>query len=232
MKRMNLIKTIVATGTVAALSVSMLSATVIAGSFVTTDKGIWYKNDDGTYPSSVWKWIDADGDGQYQCYAFDENGYVYVNTTTPDGFTTSADGSWIQDGVQVARTASEDLTDVALVKAAKGGGTASKQSTTTTKAGTTTTITDTTMKVGTITTGVDSSEVVVNKHTITRSASAGSGVTVSEPDMSQTSFDTNGPSVPESAVTSTAAPTTDTSTINVLGPDGQASTGNEADEDY
>ena len=118
MKKMNLIKKIVATATIAALSVSMFAGTVIAGQFVQDEVGVWYKNDDGSFPKSVWQWIDADGDGKFLCYGFDENGYVYSGTTTPDGYTTAADGSWIQNGIAVARTALENLDTNAIIDAA------------------------------------------------------------------------------------------------------------------
>ena len=33
--------------------------------------------------------------GSTRCYAFDSNGYIYTNTTTPDGYTVNADGAWM-----------------------------------------------------------------------------------------------------------------------------------------
>lgn len=45
-------------------------------------------------PVSQWKWLDGNKDGIYECYAFDSNGYIYTNTTTPDGYTVNADGAW------------------------------------------------------------------------------------------------------------------------------------------
>ena len=48
----------------------------------------------GSYPVSQWKWLDGNKDGIYECYAFDANGYMYSNTTTPDGYTVNKDGAW------------------------------------------------------------------------------------------------------------------------------------------
>jgi len=243
MKKMNLIKKIVATATIAALSISMLAGTAVAGQFVTDEKGIWYKNDDGTFPKSVWQWIDADGDGKYLCYGFDENGYVYSGTTTPDGYTTAADGSWIQNGIAVARTIAENLDTNAIVDAASK--TAQMLAESNNKASqsdvdaingiqTNTTTQDKTLKVGQLTTQINVSDLVTKKHVkkTTTEGAAGSGLnTESEdgPDMSKTSFDTNGPSVPAGAITNTVAPLTDASTIAVLGPDGLASDGTGED---
>ncbi|WP_029200270.1 hypothetical protein [Oribacterium sp. NK2B42] len=243
MKKMNLIKKIVATATIAALSVSMFAGTAVAGQFIQDEKGIWYKNDDGTFPKSVWQWIDADGDGQFLCYGFDENGYVYSSTTTPDGYTTAADGSWIQNGVAVARTALENLDTNAIVDAAaktaqmiaESNNKASKSAVDAIN-GIKTNITteDKVLKVGQLSTHINSSDLVVNKHikkTITEGA-AGIGVNTEEddgPDMSKTSYDTNGPSVPAGAVSNSVAPLTDTSTVLVPGPDGQASDGTGED---
>ena len=49
--------------------------------------GRWYgTNEDNTeWYKDGWQWIDDDNDGYDQCYYFDPNGYVLVNTTAPDG---------------------------------------------------------------------------------------------------------------------------------------------------
>ena len=251
MKKMNLIRKIVATATIAALSVSMFAGTVIAGQFKTDEKGVWYENDDGTFPKSVWQWIDIDGDGKYLCYGFDENGYVYSGTTTPDGYTTAADGSWIQNGIAVARTALENIDTNAIVDAAAktaqmfaNSGKAS-QDTVNSVNGVDSNANnqmsvmseDVLLKVGQLSTHINSSDLVTSKHikkSITQTT-AGTGVdtTAAEddaPDMSKTSFDTNGPSVPAGAYSNQVAPLTDTSTVLVPGPDGLASDG--TGEDY
>lgn len=243
MKKMNLIKKIVATVSIAALSVSMFAGTVIAGQFVTDEKGVWYKNDDGTFPKSVWQWIDIDGDGQFLCYGFDENGYVYSGTTTPDGYTTAADGSWIENGIAVARTALENLDTNKIVDAATK--TAQMIAESNNKASqsavdaingikSTTTSESKTLKVGQLSTHINASDLVTSVYvhkTVTEGA-AGIGVNTDEddgPDMKKTSYDTNGPSVPAGAVSNSVAPLTDASTVLVPGPDGQASDGTGED---
>lgn len=235
MKKMNLIKKIVATGTVAALSVAMLAGTALAGAFVTNEKGIWYDNGDGTFPASVWKWIDADGDGKYQCFAFDQNGYAYVNTTTPDGFTTDATGAWVQNGVQVARTALENIADNAIVSSAvsslKNASAEDYLNALNAINGVTgetygTTSKTTTMTVKKLTT-TNAGDIATSKITVTRKTASGNDAAGSEPDMSLTSYDTNGPSVPADAAVSNAAPLTDTTKLNVPGPDGKVSDGSD-----
>ncbi|SFG27020.1 hypothetical protein [Oribacterium sp. WCC10] len=213
MKKMNLIRKIVAVGTVAALSLSMAAAS-FAGSFETDSTGIWYKNDDGSFPKGVWQWIDADGDGKFQCYAFDENGYVYSNTTTPDGYSTAADGSWIKDGVAVVRTVADNLSTSEIVKNVKavinhlnGVENTSESTSETTSTGASTQ--DVTLTVGQITvSNVTAGDIVTKKHTVKRpAAAAGTEAEETGPNMNKTSFDTNGPSVPADAETTTVAPT-------------------------
>ena len=233
MKKMNLIKKIVVTGTAAALSVAMLAGSVLAGQFVTNEKGTWYDNGDGTYPSNTWKWIDADGDGNFESYAFDENGYLYVNTTTPDGYTTDATGSWIQNGVQILRTAYENLSDSTIVSKAvqslKNATAEDVLNAINSLNGVTGVSYGTTSKVtnlpGRYVTTQNAGDIATVKYTVTRKTADGSTAAGSEPDMSQTSFDTNGPSVPADAVSTSGAPLTDTTTINVAGPDGTVDNG-------
>ncbi len=225
MKKMNLIKKIVVTGTVAALSVAMLAGSVLAGQFVTNEKGTWYDNGDGTYPSNTWKWIDADGDGNFESYAFDENGYLYVNTTTPDGYTTDATGSWVQNGIKILHTAYENLSDSAIVnKAIETIKSVSAEDLVNAvngvKSGEVTTSRVKTMPTRYITTS-NAGEIAQSKIVVNRKDEDGTAAASSEPDMSQTSYDTNGPSVPADAVSTSGAPLTDNSTINVPGPDGK-----------
>lgn len=59
----------------------------------------WYDHEDGTYAQSEWRWIDGNQDGIAECYAFDSEGWMYANTTTPDGFQVNADGAWVVNGV-------------------------------------------------------------------------------------------------------------------------------------
>ena len=59
----------------------------------------WYDNDNGTYPANGWKWIDGNDDGIAECYCFDPDGWLYTNTTTPDGYTVNENGAWIENGI-------------------------------------------------------------------------------------------------------------------------------------
>lgn len=79
------------------------SLPAFAGQWQQNQIGWWYQNDDSTWPASSWQWLDGNGDGIYQCYAFDEDGYLYVNTTTPDGFTVDPDGAWADHGITQTR---------------------------------------------------------------------------------------------------------------------------------
>lgn len=70
-----------------------MGMTAFAGQWVQNTTGWWWQEDNGSYPVSQWKWLDGNKDGIYECYAFDSNGYIYTNTTTPDGYTVNADGA-------------------------------------------------------------------------------------------------------------------------------------------
>ena len=70
----------------AAMAASM-GMTAFAGQWVQNTTGWWWQEDNGSYPVSQWKWLDGNNDGIYECYAFDSNGYMYADTTTPDGYT-------------------------------------------------------------------------------------------------------------------------------------------------
>lgn len=65
----------------------------------------WWKNSDGSYPKSEWKWLDGNNDGIAECYYFDADGWCVLNGTTPDGFTVNADGAWMVGGTAVKRPA-------------------------------------------------------------------------------------------------------------------------------
>lgn len=88
----------------ALFSAALLSTPVLAGEWRANSTGFWYVNDDGSYPTNAWQWIDGDGDGIYQCFAFDENGYLLLNQTTPDGYLVGAAGAWFDGVTPVTRT--------------------------------------------------------------------------------------------------------------------------------
>lgn len=65
------------------------------------EKGRWYaiQADGSTWFSNGWQWLDGNQDSIAECYCFDDNGYIYADTTTPDGYTVNADGAWTVDGI-------------------------------------------------------------------------------------------------------------------------------------
>ena len=82
----------------------------------------WWQNDDGSYPTSSWHWLDGNGDGISECYYFDGNGYMAANTTTPDGYTVDGSGAWVVDGVVQTQGTQTQGTQ------SQGGGTSSSWS--------------------------------------------------------------------------------------------------------
>ena len=92
------------TGATALLSAALLSTPALAGEWRANSTGFWYVNDGGSYPTNAWQWIDGDGDGIYQCFAFDENGYLMLNQTTPDGYLVGEAGAWFDGVTPVTRT--------------------------------------------------------------------------------------------------------------------------------
>ena len=76
----------------ATLTLSLSSVfSSFAGQWKEDEKGKWYE-EDGNYITSSWKEIEG------KQYYFGADGYMLVNTTTPDGYKVGADGVWIQDG--------------------------------------------------------------------------------------------------------------------------------------
>lgn len=53
-------------------------------------KGWWLENADGTYLTNQWYLYNG------QWYYMGADGYMLVNTTTPDGYWVNADGVWVQ----------------------------------------------------------------------------------------------------------------------------------------
>lgn len=79
-----------------------------AGQWKQDSTGWWYQNDDGSYPTSTWNWIDGNNDGIAESYYFNSNGYIAVNTTV-DGYTVNNDGAWTVNGI--VQTKQVSLTD-------------------------------------------------------------------------------------------------------------------------
>lgn len=62
----------------------------------------WY-NEDGSVIAGGWHWLDGNGDGIAESYCFNDAGYIYQNTVTPDNYTVNADGAWTVNGVVQTR---------------------------------------------------------------------------------------------------------------------------------
>lgn len=76
----------------------LFSFASFAGEWKQDTTGWWWQNDDGSYPTSQWQWIDGNKDGVSECYYFDSNGYMMVNAEV-EGSTVNSDGAWTVDGV-------------------------------------------------------------------------------------------------------------------------------------
>lgn len=103
---MRKLKKIVALLMTAAIALGT-ATTSFAASWQQNATGWWWQNDDGTWPSNSWQWLDGNGDGVAECYYFGPDGYMLANTTTPDGYQVNADGAWVVNGAvqtQVANT--------------------------------------------------------------------------------------------------------------------------------
>ena len=59
----------------------------------------WFDFGNGDYFKSSWQWIDGNQDGIAECYCFDENGWMYENTITPDGYTVNENGAWTVNNI-------------------------------------------------------------------------------------------------------------------------------------
>lgn len=89
MRRMKkAIAIVIATATMASQAM-----TAMAAEWKQNEIGYWYQEDNGSYPTNSWKWING------RCYYFDSNGYMLASTTTPDGYTVDATGAWTVNGV-------------------------------------------------------------------------------------------------------------------------------------
>ncbi len=89
--------------------------TALASGWQKNDTGWWYAtNDEGTaWYADEWQWIDGNGDGVAESYCFDKNGYLYTDTTTPDGYTVNADGAWVENGQVQTKEATQPVSDAA-----------------------------------------------------------------------------------------------------------------------
>ncbi len=98
--------------TVTATMTLMMSITSFAAGWQQDSNGWWYgTNADNTaWYNNGWQWIDGNGDGAAECYYFDNNGYIVVNGTTPDGYQVDGNGAWIVNGA--IQTQEQVLTEI------------------------------------------------------------------------------------------------------------------------
>jgi len=59
----------------------------------------WYDLGNGNYLKSTWQWLDNNRDGIAERYCFDQSGWMYENTTTPDGYHVDGSGAWVVNSV-------------------------------------------------------------------------------------------------------------------------------------
>ena len=89
----------------------LLTSTAFAGQWKQDNIGWWWQNDDGSYPVNQWQWLDGNQDGVSECYYFGADGYMFVNTTTPDGYAVNVDGAWIVNGTVPTQQAAKPQTN-------------------------------------------------------------------------------------------------------------------------
>lgn len=83
----------------AVLSATALSASpVLAAGWQKDATGWWWQEDNGGYPVNKWQWLDGNDDGTAESYYFGDNGYMYMNAKTPDGYQVNGDGQWMENG--------------------------------------------------------------------------------------------------------------------------------------
>lgn len=75
----------------------LTSISAFAGKWVKGSYGWWYKNDDGSYPTDTWEWIDGNKDGIAECYYFDSLGYIVTNDSVDD-YQLNQNGAWVING--------------------------------------------------------------------------------------------------------------------------------------
>ena len=86
-------------------TIPALAGTWVSGTGADSGK-YWYRWSDGSYPRGVWEWIDGNNDGIAECYYFNTDGWLAVNTNI-DGSHVNADGAWVADGKIKTKSASE-----------------------------------------------------------------------------------------------------------------------------
>ena len=79
-----------------------MSITAFAGQWQRDNTGWWWQEDDGSYAVNSWQWLDGNQDGVYECYYFEPDGYLAVNTSV-EGWQVNGDGCWVENGQVMTR---------------------------------------------------------------------------------------------------------------------------------
>jgi hypothetical protein len=93
----------------AAAALAAIPAFAGTGAWMSNDYGYWWQRDDGSYPVSEWKWIDGNCDGVAECYHFDAQGYLDMDTLV-DGYYVDSDGAWAAGSKKYTMTGTADET--------------------------------------------------------------------------------------------------------------------------
>lgn len=169
--------------------------------------GWWYENPDGSWPKNAWQWIDGNGDGIYECYAFNAQGYMYQNTTTPDGYTVGPSGAWMTNGLPATRAflggavpAPTPISTYSYSNASSSGSTtaaSSKKTTTSSSSSAATTrdaVTDADIVKSVVSNKSSTNSDSSSETTSSSTSKQENDVENSGPDLSQTSNSSFGPS--------------------------------------
>lgn len=70
----------------------------------------WKYENEGSYLSNTWAWIDGNNDGISECYYFGADGIMLSNATTADGYLVNADGQWIVNGIVQTKAVGSEKT--------------------------------------------------------------------------------------------------------------------------
>ena len=69
-----------------------VSMPAYAGEWKQDTTGMWYQNDDGSYPANQWQEVDG------RQYYFGGDGYIMINAITPDGSLVDGNGALLSGG--------------------------------------------------------------------------------------------------------------------------------------
>lgn len=86
------------------LIILIMSFSAFAAGWQSDAKGWWYDNGNGTYKMNEW-FTEADG----KSYYFGADGYMMVNSYTPDGYWVGPDGVWVPAQAAPAQVTSRSV---------------------------------------------------------------------------------------------------------------------------